>query len=164
MRVYIMRHGIAMDRTNPKAPTDAERPLTAEGMQKTRAAALGLKELGVKPDMLITSPLVRAAQTAEIVAEALGYSPEKIRVSDTLKPSVNPAEVMKEIEHLKSREVMCFGHGPHVDGLIALLAGARGPFSELKKSGVACFEHEAAHGKWRMVWLLSPKMLRKLGH
>jgi phosphohistidine phosphatase len=162
MILYLVRHGIAVDRTDPKAPPEAERPLTAKGVQKTRSAALGLKALGAKPDLLITSPFVRAAQTAEIAAEALGYPPDKIRVSDTLKPSMDPAEIVKEIERLKAREVMCFGHAPHVDALISLLSGARATFSELKKSGAACFEHEAAHGKWRLLWLLTPKILRKL--
>jgi phosphohistidine phosphatase len=162
MLLYLVRHGVAVERTDPKAPPEPERPLTAKGVQKARLAALGLKTLGAKPDLLITSPFVRAAQTAEIFAEALGYPLEKIRVSDTLKPSMNPAEIVKEIERLKAREVMCFGHAPHLDLLIALLAGARGPFSTLKKAGAACFEHEAAQGKWRLVWFLSPKILRQL--
>jgi phosphohistidine phosphatase len=163
MILYIVRHGLAVDRTDPKAPPEAERPLTAKGVQKTRAAALGLKALGVKPDLVISSPFVRAAQTAEIFVEALGYPPEKIRVSDALKPSMNPAEIVKEFERLKAREVMLFGHAPHMDLLISLLAGARGTFSALKKAGAACFEHDMPHGKWRLVWLLSPKILRQLG-
>ena len=93
--------------------------------------------MGVKPDVLITSPYMRAAQTAEIFAEALGFSPEKIRVSDALKPAANPAEILKEISQLRAKEVMCFGHAPHLDLTIAQLAGARGPFTELKKAGIA---------------------------
>ncbi len=131
-------------------------------MQKTRSAALGLRALGAKPDVLITSPYVRAAQTAEIFAEALGFSPEKIRVSDTLKPAANPAEILKEISQLKAKEAMCFGHAPHLDLLIAHLAGARSAFTELKKAGVACFEHATGHGRWELRWILTPKMLRKL--
>ena len=77
MILYIVRHGIAVDRTDPKSPPEPERPLTAKGVQKTRSAALGLKELGVKPDVLITSPYVRAAQTAEIFAEAVGFPTSK---------------------------------------------------------------------------------------
>ena len=87
MILYLVRHGIAVDRTDPKSPAEAERPLTARGVQKTREAALGFRALGAKPEVLITSPFVRAAQTAEIFAEALGFSPEKIRVSDALKPA-----------------------------------------------------------------------------
>lgn len=162
MILYIVRHGIAVDRNDPKSPPEAERPLTAAGVQKTRAAALGLRALDVKPDAVISSPYVRAAQTAEIFAEALGFSPEKIRVSDTLKPAASPAETLKEIARLKAREAMCFGHAPHLDLMIAQLAGARGVFTELKKSGVACFEHATGHARWELRWILTPKMLRKL--
>jgi len=161
MILYVVRHGIAVDRTDPKSPPEAERPLTAKGVQKTRSAALGFAALGAKPDVLVTSPFLRAAQTAEIFAEALGFSPDKIRVSDTLKPLANPADTMKELSQMKAKELACFGHAPHMDLLIAYLAGARGPFTELKKAGVACFEHGSAHGKWMLKWILSPKMLRE---
>jgi len=160
MILYIVRHGIAVDRTDPKCPPDAERPLTARGVQKTRAAALGLQALGAKPDVLITSPYVRAAQTAEIFAEALGFSPEKIKVSDALKPAENPANIMNEIARLRAKEVMCCGHAPHVDLLISHLAGARATFTAMKKAGVACFEQEGGHGRWELRWLFSPKVLR----
>ena len=113
--------------------------------------------------MLITSPYVRAAQTAEIFAEALGFSPEKIRVSESLKPAQNPAEIVKELSHLKAKEIALFGHAPHLDLLIAHLAGARGPFTEMKKAGVACFEQTSAHSRWILRWLLSARFLRKLG-
>jgi phosphohistidine phosphatase len=163
MILYIVRHGIAVDRTDPKSPAEAERPLTAKGVQKTRAAALGLAALGAKPDVLVTSPYVRSVQTAEIFAEALGFSPEKIRVSETLKPASNPADTVKEISQWKSKEMACFGHAPHIDLFIAYLAGSRGPFTELKKAGVACFEQASGHGKWVLRWMLTPKMLREMG-
>ena len=162
MILYIVRHGIAVDRTDPKAPSEAERPLTAKGVQKTRSAALGLAALKVKPDLFITSPFVRAAQTAEIFAETLGYPPEKIRVTEALKPTADPADIVKELLQAKSKEAMCFGHGPHVDLLIAHLAGAKAVFTELKKAGVACFEHATPQGRWQLRWMVNPKLLRTL--
>jgi phosphohistidine phosphatase len=162
MILYLVRHGIAVDPTNPKSPPEPERPLTAKGVQKTRAAALGLRAMGVKPDVLITSPYVRAAQTAEIFAEALEFPPEKIRASEALKPGGDPAEMLKEISKLRAKEVMCFGHAPHLDQMIYELAGARGVFTALKKAGVACFEHAAPHGRWELLWLMTPKLLRQL--
>jgi len=161
MILYIVRHGIAMDPTDPKSPPEPERPLTAKGVQKTRAAALGMQALGAKPDIFITSPYVRAAQTAEVFAEALGFPPEKIRASDALKPGGNPEEFIKEISKLRVKEVMCFGHAPHLDQLIYLLAGGKGVFTALKKAGVACFEHASSHGRWELRWLATPKMLRQ---
>ena len=162
MILYLVRHGIAMDRTDPKCPPEAERPLTARGVQKTRSAALGLRAMGAKPEVMITSPFVRAAQTAEIFAEALGFAVEKIRVNDHLKPAANPGEIIKEIAHVRAKEIACFGHAPHMDLTIAHLAGARTPFTELKKAGVACFE-QAGHGSWNLLWILTPKVLRDLG-
>jgi phosphohistidine phosphatase len=163
MILYLVRHGIAIDRTDPKSPAEADRPLTAEGVRKTRSAALGLREMEAKPDALITSPYVRAAQTAEIFAEALGFALDKIRVSETLKPAENPADIVKELQRLKPKEAVCCGHAPHLDATIAYLCGARVPFTEIKKAGVACLEHVAAHGKWTLLWLANPKTLRKLG-
>ena len=163
MFLYLVRHGIAVDRTDPKCPPDPERPLTARGVQKTRAAALGLRELGAKPDAILTSPYVRAAQTAEIFAEALSFPPEKIRVSEFLKPGDNPAETIREIARLRAKEVACFGHAPHLDMLIAHLSGARTAFTELKKAGAACLEQASSQGRWELRWILPPKMLRELG-
>jgi phosphohistidine phosphatase len=162
MILYLVRHGIAVDRSDPKCPPEAERPLTARGVQKTRSAALGLRALGVKPEMLITSPYVRAAQTAEIFAEALGFTVEKIRVSESLKPAENPSEILKELSRLRAKEVACFGHAPHLDLLIAQLGGARGPFTALKKAGVASFEETSGRGHWELRWILTPKVLREL--
>jgi phosphohistidine phosphatase len=162
MILYFVRHGIAVDPTDPKSPPEPERPLTAKGVQKTRAAALGLRALGAKPDILITSPYVRAAQTAEIFAEALGFPTEKLRASDALMPTANPSEALKEISKLRAKEVMCFGHAPHLDQMISELAGAHGVFTSLKKAGVACFEQAAARGRWELRWILTPKMLRQL--
>jgi phosphohistidine phosphatase len=162
MILYLVRHGIAVDRADPKCPREAERPLTAKGVQKTRSAALGLKTLEAKPDVLISSPYVRAAQTAEIFAEALGYSPEKIRASEALKPAENPAAILNEVSRLRAKEVMLCGHAPHLDLLASHLAGAHGAFTALKKAGVACFEQEGGHGRWRLLWMLTPKLLRDL--
>lgn len=162
MILYLVRHGIAVDRTDPKSPPEPERPLTARGVQKTRSAALGLRAMGAKPDVMITSPFVRAAQTAEIFAEALGFPVEKIRVNDCLKPAGNPGEIIKELTHIRAKEVAVFGHAPHLDLTVAQLAGGRAPFTELKKAGVACFEHTSGHGAWQLRWILTPKVLRDL--
>ena len=75
MRLYLMRHGIAIDREDPDCPTEEERYLTSKGIDRTRSAAHGLAELKVKPAVLLTSPLVRAVQTGEIVCEVLDLDP-----------------------------------------------------------------------------------------
>src|SRR5258707_3959262 len=74
MQLYIVRHGIAIDREDPKCPPDPERYLTEEGVQKTKQVAKGVAALGVTADLFLTSPYVRAAQTAEIFAGAFDYA------------------------------------------------------------------------------------------
>jgi len=86
MQLYIVRHGIAIDREDPQCPPDPERFLTEEGIEKTRQVAKGVTEISSVPDLMLSSPYVRAMQTAEIFAKALEYSKDKIRESDFLLP------------------------------------------------------------------------------
>jgi phosphohistidine phosphatase len=164
MRVYLMRHGIAIDRDDPDCPEEAQRYLTPKGVQRTQSAAFGLAELGVKPKGLLTSPYIRAVQTAEIVCEALDIDPKDLRVTDALKPNADPARLMEELQHVPESEVMCFGHAPHLDALIARMVGAGAAFTELKKAGVACLELDAlSPPQGVLAWLLTAKALRNLG-
>lgn len=163
MLLYLMRHGIAMNRDDPGCPPDPERPLTREGIQKTREVCQGMRELGAAPDAVLTSPYLRAAQTAEIVAEILGLPREKIHKSDSLRPGGSISEFSKELTRLKAREVVCCGHAPHLDQFVARLAGARLPFTQLKKAGVACFELAGASPlRATLLWVAPPKILRSL--
>ena len=77
MELYIVRHGIAIDREDPKCPADPERYLTEEGVEKTKGVAKGLAALGVAPGLFLTSPYTRALQTAEIFADALDYAQDR---------------------------------------------------------------------------------------
>ncbi len=164
MLLYLMRHGPAVNREDPDCPPDAERPLTREGAQRTRQAALGLRRLGVKPQVILSSPLLRALQTAEAVAEVLGLPKEKIRRTAVLEPEADPAEFLKEIARLTSDETLCAGHAPNLDELIAHAVGARVPFTSLKKAGVACLGFEpGASARGSLLWLYPPKVLRFLG-
>ncbi|MFZ0637903.1 MAG: histidine phosphatase family protein [Candidatus Acidiferrales bacterium] len=163
MILYLVRHGIAIDRADPNSPPEIERFLTREGVKKTREAAEGIHALGVKPTVFITSPYTRAAQTAEIFAEVLGHPREKIRDSAALRPGSAPADFLKELSHLKAREVIAFGHAPHMDQVIAHAVGAHAVFTALKKAGVACLEFASADAsKGTLVWLVPPKVLRHL--
>jgi phosphohistidine phosphatase len=163
MIVYLVRHGIAIDREDPNSPPEFERFLTREGIKKTREVAKSVHLLGIKPGAFVSSPYVRAMQTAEIFADVFGYEPSKIRQSVHLKPGANPPEFLKEIAALKSREVICFGHAPHMDQLISHMVGARSPITALKKAGVASVDLESViGGKGTLQWLVSPKLLRRL--
>jgi len=97
MQLYIVRHGIAIDREDPKCPPDPERYLTEEGIEKTKQVAKGVAALGVTADLFLTSPYVRASQTAEIFAGALDFAKQKIRRTDLLLPGAEPSLLFREL-------------------------------------------------------------------
>jgi|SRR5690242_15444400 len=164
MRLYLMRHGIAIDREDQDCPPEAERYLTPKGIQRTRAAARGLRALRVKPATLLTSPYVRAVQTGEIVCEILGVDPKQLRTTDSLKPEAKPIRLTEELSRLEG-EVICFGHAPQIDEFIALALKATAPFTALKKSGVACLDIDSLSPLRAMLFcVLTSKILRRLGH
>jgi phosphohistidine phosphatase len=165
MRIYVVRHGAAIDREDTKCPSEAERYLTEEGIEKTKEAGRGVARLGARADLLLSSPYVRAWQTAEIFAGALGYAKPKIRRTDLLLPSANAGLLFRELAKEKdSWEVFLFGHGPQVDDMIALALGAKRDCTALRKSGVALIELDRV---WppsgELLWLATPKLLRRVG-
>jgi phosphohistidine phosphatase len=164
MLLYLLRHGEAVNREDPDCPPDEQRPLTRKGVEKARLAVAGLRRLGIKPGIIVSSPLLRAVQTAEIAAELLGQAKDKIRQTTALEPSADPGDLLRELARLKTEEVLCAGHAPHLDELIAHAAGARTAFTALKKAGAACLEFESlAGGRGVLLWVFPPKVLRFLG-
>jgi phosphohistidine phosphatase len=163
MELYIVRHGIAIDREDPKCPPDPERYLTEDGIEKSKQAAKGAVALGISADVLISSPYVRAQQTAEIFASALGYSKQKIRHSDLLLPGADPALFFRELAKDKhSASVFVFGHAPHLDELIAAALTTKHNITTLKKSGVAALTlKRISPPSGQLIWLATPKMLRR---
>jgi phosphohistidine phosphatase len=165
MQLYIVRHGIAIDREDPKSPADPERYLTPEGIEKTEQVARGVAALGATPDLLISSPYVRAMQTAEIFAAALEYPKQKIRRSDLLLPGAEASLFYRELAKDKqAAAVFCFGHAPHLDDLVATGLGSKNHLTALKKAGVALLElKRVSPPSGQLVWLAVPKLLRKAG-
>src|ERR1700746_3956591 len=97
MQLYIVRHGIAIAREDPKSPPDPDRYLTDDGVDKTKQVARGVASLGATADLLISSPYVRAMQTAEIFASALDYPKQKIRRTDLLLPGSEASRFFREL-------------------------------------------------------------------
>ena len=142
MLLYLIRHGIAVDREAPNCPPDTERPLTPKGIKRSRAAALGLHALDVKPNAVLTSPWLRALQTAEIFCETLGYPTRKIVRSDALKGTSAPGDLLRELQQMKAKVVLCFGHEPHLHQVIGHVLHTSAKITELKKAGLAVLELE----------------------
>jgi len=165
MQLYIVRHGIALDREDPQCPPDPERYLTEEGMEKTKQVAKGVAEIGAVPDLMLSSPYLRAVQTAEIFAGALEHRKQKIRKTDLLLPGADPMQLFRELAREKQASaVFIFGHAPHLDDLIATAIGSKHHVTALKKAGVALVElRRLVPPSGELVWLATPKLLRKAG-
>lgn len=157
MLLYLMRHGIAIDRDDPGCPDEFERFLTDKGIKKTRQAARGLAKLGVAPTRVLTSPLVRAVQTAQIAAEELGVPTKHIEQLELLIYGQPPLALLRNLRNYDDDQILCCGHAPHLDEVIAAAVGAPRPFTELKKAGTACIDLESIHPPRGIVsWVLTP--------
>jgi phosphohistidine phosphatase len=165
MQLYIVRHGIAIDREDPKCPPDPERYLTEEGVEKTKQVAKGMATLGIAGDVFLTSPYVRARQTAEIFASALDYAKQKIRRTDLLLPGAEPSLLFRELAKEKqASSVFLFGHAPQLDDVISTALGAKKHITTLKKAGVVLVElKRVSPPSGVLIWLATPKLLRRAG-
>jgi phosphohistidine phosphatase len=165
MQLYIVRHGIAIDREDPKCPPDPQRYLTEEGIEKTKQVAKGLAALGVTADLLLSSPYVRAAQTAEIFAAALDYAKQKIRRTDLLLPGAEPSLLFRELaKDRQASSIFLFGHAPQLDDIVATALGSKRHLTSLKKAGVALLELKRISPPIAaLIWLATPKLLRRAG-
>jgi phosphohistidine phosphatase len=163
MELYVVRHGIAIDREDPKSPADPERYLTEEGIEKTEQVAKRIAALDIPADALISSPYVRAMQTAELFAAAFEYPKQKIRQTNALLPGAEPSLFFGELAKDKQAAVVfCFGHAPHLDDLIATGVGVKHPITAMKKAGVALLElKRVSPPTGQLVWLVTPKLLRR---
>jgi phosphohistidine phosphatase len=167
MDLLVVRHAIAEDRETfaQSGRDDGERPLTNAGRKKMVQGVQGLTRVVPQLDVLASSPLVRARQTAEIVAEA--YGGIAIEEVEALASGADAATVTAWLRDTgASGTVAVVGHEPDLSGLVCyLLAGADDAFVELKK-GAAClvtFAGEPRAGGGELKWSLAPKHLRLLG-
>ena len=160
--LYLVRHAIAAER-GERWPDDTKRPLTSDGISRMRKVVKGLRELDVVAAVVYTSPLVRAVQTAEIVAGGLKPEPE-LKVLSALAPGGQPAKIAEAIAaHRPPTGVILVGHEPDLGELAAWLIGAKAslPF---KKGGVCRIDlaAPAVARTGQLVWFATPKMIRAL--
>jgi phosphohistidine phosphatase len=162
MELLIVRHAIAFERDGRRWPDDGARPLSPAGKERARRAAAGLKEFSNSPDRLLTSPLVRASQTARILTEFAGWpQPEEV-------PELLPGEAAQALWTLLGKDhsklVAVVGHQPDLGTLLAdCLVGKNGTLTiEMKKNAVACvsFKGSPRSGGAALRWLATPRILR----
>ena len=162
LELYLVRHGEAAER-GKEYPDDSKRPLTSQGLSRLRKEAHALNALGVSFDLIITSPLVRTRQTADVLAEEMKSKPP-VTTSDALAPAGSQASVMQELgKHMRKARVALVGHEPNIGELAARLIGARAPM-EFKKGAICRIDFEVfpPKGIGQLRWFLTPRMLRKV--
>ena len=162
MELLIVRHADAGDRDEFAATgqPDSARPLSAKGAEQMRAASGRLHALVPDLDHIVTSPYVRARETAEILRRE--YQVVSLLETATLEPDAAPKALARYLRELGGASTLCVGHEPHLGELVAwLTTGKRDSFVDLKKGGaclVAC-EGEPRKASGTLRWLLGPKEL-----
>lgn len=161
MKLYLVRHGIATQRLGGNIVTDAQRPLTQEGVTETRLVSFGIRRLGIKPDLILTSQLVRAFQTAEIFAETFNAA-QTMRMCDALAPGGTASDLYKTLREFKpAEEVFLIGHEPDMGRLAAMLLWA-GPELDIpfKKAGVCRIDVSSVPptAPGTLKWFITPKI------
>ena len=165
MELVFLRHGAAADREDWKGD-DADRPLTTDGADRTKDVVRGLKALKVKPDVILSSPLLRARETAEISKKGL-ITGAKVELAEELAPAASPDRLIARLADLADKPVvLCVGHEPHISSTIsAMVSGKTAAAFDVKKAGACCirFTGIPKAGAGTLLWLLPPKFLRVIG-
>lgn len=158
MELYVFRHGIAEDA--PSGHPDANRALTDEGRKKIAEVVKAARRAGFAPSLIISSPYLRAAQTAEVAEEELGYKGEVVR-TEALVPHGSPEAVWSELRDYRAEPaILITGHEPLLSRLVAHLLAAPGLRVEMKKAAMVRIDVESfgatPHGTLR--WMITPKL------
>jgi phosphohistidine phosphatase len=166
MDLYILRHAIAGERNASTPGGDSQRPLTVEGADKMLRIARGMKASGLSFDLILSSPSLRAKQTAEIVVNVFGHA-KSLKFSSALAADGNPQELVSELrrDHRKRKSVLLVGHEPYLSRLISLLiSGSTSLPITLKKGGLCKLSIDALrYGRCASLeYLLTPRQLRLL--
>jgi phosphohistidine phosphatase len=164
VKLLVVRHAPAGNREEWAAEgrDDRERPITPGGKKQMRRAVSGLATLVPDLDVLATSPLRRALQSAALVADQYGIEPETV---EALEPDRDPQELLEWLsERPADQSIAIVGHEPHLSLSVGFLTtGERSSFVALKKAGVASLElQEPKAGGAVLEWILPPRALRRL--
>lgn len=164
MDLYLMRHGIAVQGNTPEVSSDRERPLTPKGAKRMRKAAEGLRNLKLTFDRILTSPLLRAQQTAQVVAEVLDIE-NRVEQVPELAPEGSVQNLLSSLAAYKEKKrILLVGHEPLLGETVAFLL-SKGKAAEVrfKKGGLCCMEvDDLPPRKAILHWMLTPRQLRLL--
>jgi phosphohistidine phosphatase len=166
MELFLLRHGVAVERGTEGYEDDATRPLTPKGRRQLRRVARAMSAMNLQFDMLLTSPLLRARETAEIVATALKPG-KKLKLMKSLAADREPAELARALQKLKPapESLLLVGHEPFLSQLVSILVtGGSNLAMDFPKAGLCKLELE----KWRpgkcarLAWLVTPQQMKRM--
>lgn len=161
MIIYFVRHASAGERVlNPKK--DEKRPLDADGIEQCGQVGRALAAINVQPDVIISSPLKRATQTASLIGNEIGYE-GKLQLEPAMRPEASFAEFRRMLEkYAKHEAIMVVGHNPSITDFLARLITKSGSAAliEFKKGAVARAESERQSA--RLNWFITPKIARSV--
>lgn len=165
MNLYIVRHAIAVEAGTPGYDDDSQRPLTDDGRKKMKKIVKGLRQFDIKLDKILTSPYVRARDTAEILADGFKLK-EEVAFTDNLIPPGNFDQLIDEIvEKHAVASLALVGHEPMLSSFISfLMTGKPDAALMLKKGGVCLLSADDLHRERRatLQWLLTPAIMVEL--
>lgn len=161
--LYFLRHGEADHPGKPSWKTDAERPLNAEGRRRLAAEARGMKNLGIEIAAIITSPYIRAAQTAQQVAAVYGLE-KKVVESELLEPGGSFRDLERALKGIRGDEVLVVGHAPDLGLWVGHLAGAEEvPLGKGWLAWLRLHNGETRKGSARLMGLFPAEILAAAG-
>lgn len=158
MQAYFLRHGIAEDRA--ASGRDADRRLTEDGREKLRRVLERAQAAGVNPSLILSSPLKRAVETAEIAGRELGYDGKILRV-DCLAPESAPPDIWAELrKHRDQAAILLAGHEPLLSTAVSWMLGATRAMVDFRKAGLIRIDFDSldAEPKGILQWMLIPKL------
>ena len=159
MQLYILRHGVAEN--GKPGGSDADRALTADGKKKLRETLRVVQRAGVAPELIISSPYLRAMETAAIATEVFTYK-EAVLQTKVLIPAEDPKPVWEEIRiHKSAASLLLVGHEPLLSALAAFLLGAPSVYVDMKKGAILRIDIDSFGAQPRGVlkWMLVPKLV-----
>ncbi|MGH7832484.1 MAG: phosphohistidine phosphatase SixA [Candidatus Binatia bacterium] len=164
MKLFLLRHGIAVDDDPSGQQSDRERPLSAKGIKRMRKAAQGIARIEDSFDRIVASPYVRAVQTAGILAETLNLEDRVEEVQELALESSAERVIAKLIDYREFNKLLVVGHQPLLGQTVSsLLTGSTGMDIEFKKGGLCCIEVDTLPAKSAALHcLLTSKQLRQI--
>jgi phosphohistidine phosphatase len=159
MDLYLIRHAEAAPVGEAGIMADEDRPLTENGLAQAQALAAALQRRGVQPQAVVTSPLLRARQTAESLLLAWGMPPSGLHTCEELAPGGKRGKLARFLRKLGARSIALVGHQPDLGDCAAWLIGSKKAHIDMAKAGVACIVSgdEPGKGCGSLAWLVTPE-------